>query len=149
MSAKSLALESYYKVEQPLTEKEAKISSYSALCLSIIFGSMFLVASYNTIRFLICNKIRAFKNRADESYKPISYAAIVWLFYIQVLLCTLVLSCMFAYLYTEPDEYYIHQVDAKDDDTIESVVLLDIGVDFAFAILGTIILMMYHLLLGL
>ena len=56
---------------------------------------------------------------------------------------------MYAYLYTEPDEYYIHQVDDKDDDTIESVVLLDIGVDFAFAILGTIILMMYHLLLGL
>ena len=149
MINRGLALKNSYKVEVPLSEKEAKISSYSALFLSIIFGSMFLFALYNTIRFLICNKIRAIKNKSDPNFKPVSYAPIVWLFYIQVLLCTSVLSIMFAYLYTAPDEYYIHQVDDMDDDTVVSVVLLDIGVDFAFAILGTIILMMYHLLLGL
>ena len=56
---------------------------------------------------------------------------------------------MYAYLYAKPNQYFIYQIDDDINYKLTSVILYDIGTDLCYSILMTIVVMMYHLLLGL
>ena len=86
-----------------MDDTDCKICSYTALLLSIIFGIVFILALHNTIRYLICDRIKSKQMCQEQNMKPASQSPLVWFFYIQVILCTIDLAGMYVYIYQKPD----------------------------------------------